>query len=607
MLPFLVFPVICLPGCASQPGVSGPRVEVSATVEADAFLQRLLDEDLDANRRFNPVQATSRGDRRFDDRWSDVSEAGRRAVIEDAERRLVQLNGIELAELSERNRINAQLLRYELEQRLASPRLRLYQMPVTQMYGPQTEMAQMPDSITFTRPEQENDYITRLETLPEYLKQVAANMRLGLEDGFTPPRIIMGPAADQALEQGSDMYLQDPTRHPMYKPFLGRDDERAARAAAAIREHVVPSFHRFGVFLRDVYIPGCRATTAASDLPDGATWYDERLQHFTTLPMTAEEIHQKGVSEVARIKSEMMDVIARSDFPEKDAFEGDELFARFIEYLRTDPRFYYTDPDDLLEAYRALTKDVDPWMSRLFGTLPRLSYGVREMPYFIAKSSPTAYYYPGSMANGIPGYFVVNTWRLDQRPKYDMVPLALHEAVPGHHHQIALQQELEELGLHEWRTGVWYTAFSEGWGLYAESLGLEMGESGRGLYEDPYDDFGRLNFEMWRAMRLVVDTGMHAKGWSKQDAVDFMLANSALTAQNIEAEVNRYISWPGQAVAYKIGELHIQQLRREAEATLGEHFDIRGFHDALLTQGSVPLSVMTEQVGRWVESVQAGD
>ncbi|MCA9310597.1 MAG: DUF885 domain-containing protein, partial [Phycisphaerales bacterium] len=547
-IPFL----LAIGGCAAREPEAVGGVSVAVRMDDDALVQALLDEDLDANRRFNPVQATSRGDRRFDDQWPDVSEAGRAAVRRDAEQRLVRLNGVDLDALSEENRVNAELLRYELEQRLAAPQMRLYQVPVTQLGGPQSELPQLPDSISLSTPEEEEDYITRLETVPAYLQQVAANLRLGLADGFTPPRIIMGPAADQALEAGSDVYRQDPTRHPMYKHFVGRDDARARRAAAAIRDQVVPAFSRFGTFLRDVYIPGCRDTIAAADLPDGITWYDQRLQFFTTLPLTAEEIHQTGLAEVARIKAEMMEVIARSDFPQRESLSGDELFAAFVQYLRTEPRFYFTDPDDLLAAYRVIAKDVDPWMTRLFGTLPRLSYGVREMPPFIARSSPTAYYYPGSLQNGIPGYFVANTWRLDQRPRYDMIPLTLHEAVPGHHHQVALSQELEELGLHEWRTGVWYTAFSEGWGLYAESLGLEMGEKGgRGLYEDPYDDFGRLNFEMWRAMRLVVDTGMHAKGWTRQQAIDFMTTNSALTAQNIEAEVNRYISWPGQAVAYK--------------------------------------------------------
>ncbi|HVZ94535.1 MAG TPA: DUF885 domain-containing protein, partial [Phycisphaerales bacterium] len=372
---------------------------------------------------------------------------------------------------------------------------------------------------------------------------------------------------------------------------------------------VVPAFRKLGEFLRDEYIPACRDTIACADFPDGEAYYNFQIEGYTTLPFTAKQIHDIGLKEVARIRSEMMDTIARSDFPKKNELKGDELFRAFTDYLRTDPRFYYTSADELLDGYRAIAKRIDAELPRLFGKLPRLPYGVREMPAFIAASSPTAFYYNGSLKNGVAGYFIANTWRLDQRPKYEMIPLTLHEACPGHHLQIALAQELADAGLPEWRTGVGYTVFVEGWGLYSESLGLDMGDqpfpSGHGFFEDPYDDFGRHSYEMWRAMRLVVDTGMHAFNWSRDRAITFMLDNSALTRTNIEREVDRYIAWPGQAVAYKIGELHIKMLRKKAQEALGPKFDIRGFHDAVLGQGAVPLDEMTRQIDAWIARQQA--
>jgi len=282
-------------------------------------------------------------------------------------------------------------------------------------------------------------------------------------------------------------------------------------------------------------------------------------------------------------------LLQKHDLPHKDDF------AKFVNFLRTDPRFYFTDKRDLLAGYRDIAKRIDANMPLLFGQLPRLPYGVKEMPGFIAAASPTAYYYSGSLKTGKPGYFVANTFNLDQRPKYEMVALTLHEAVPGHHHQISLAQEAE--GVHEWRTTLSYTAFGEGWALYAERLGEEM----KDVYRTPYDRFGRLSYEMWRAMRLVVDTGIHAKQWKRQRAIDFMLANSALTEVNIAREVDRYIAWPGQATAYKIGELWIRRLRTEAEKELGDAFDLRAFHDTLLAVGSVPLPLLERRIHAWIK------
>lgn len=576
---------------------------------ADDRLLSLLDEDFRVQLKADPLDASRRGYREFDRVMPDLSAKARAEWVADARQRLVALEGVDASALTAANRTNLALLSYELRLRIDAEKFNSWQMPVTQQNGPQNGLPQLPDFLSFTEPQHVEDYVARLESVPAYLDQVIANMREGLKSGRTPPKVVMGTVPMQAATQAEDRFLTDPSGHAMYKPLIGASPEVAERGQRAIREGVVPAFKRFAAFLKDEYVPACREDIAARSLPDGEAFYNFRLRTMTTLDLTAEQIHQLGLGEVARIRAEMFQVIARSDFAQKDSLKGDELFKAFVQYLRTDPRFYYTNADDLLAGYQRIAKVIDPEMSRLFRTLPRLSYGVREMPRFIAPSAPTAYYYPGSLENGVPGWFIANTYLLDQRPKYEMISLTLHEAVPGHHHQYALAQELKSAGLPEWRTTADYTVFGEGWGLYSERLGLEMGDdarsasnpNGKGLFTDPYDDFGRLSYEMWRAMRLVVDTGMHALGWSRERAIQFMLDNSALSQANIEREVDRYIAWPGQAVAYKIGELRIRDLRSQAEQELGERFDVRGFHDAVLMQGAVPVHVLEAQVKAWVE------
>jgi uncharacterized protein (DUF885 family) len=579
-----------------------------ASPEDDRLLA-FLEEDFRAQLNQDPLDASRRGYRQYDRLMPDLSASARAAWIQDAKDRLARLETIDLAALTDSNKTNLALLNYELRLRIDGERFEGWQMPVTQQNGPQSSLPQLPDFLSFTDASHLEDYAARLEAVPAYLDQIIANMREGMKSGRTPPRVVMSAVPAQAAAQAEDRFLSDPAAHAMYKPFSGATGPIVDRAKRAVREGVVPAFRRFAEFLEKEYLPRCRDTIAARDLPDGEAFYNFRLRVMTTLDLTAEQIHQMGLGEVARIREEMFEVIARSDFAQKDSLKGDELFKAFVAYLRTDPRFYHTKAEDLLAGYQRLAKIIDPEMSRLFRTLPRLSYGVREMPRFIAPSAPTAYYYPGSLENGVPGWFIANTWRLDQRPKYEMISLTLHEAVPGHHHQYAIAQELKSAGLPEWRTTVDYTVFGEGWGLYSERLGLEMGDDarspanpdGKGLFTDPYDDFGRLSYEMWRAMRLVVDTGMHALGWPRDKAIQFMLDNSALSQTNIEREVDRYIVWPGQAVAYKIGELRIRDLRSQAEAKLGEKFDVRGFHDAVLMQGAVPAEVLEAQVRAWVQ------
>ena len=592
----LVLALASLPAIAREPAKS-PDEQVLA----------LLKEDLDALRRADPIGASNRGDRRFDAELPDVSPAGMKAFDDACGERLNRANALRDADLSEARRTDLELLIYDLALRIEGSRFMGWEAPISQVNGPQYDLPQLPQQLSFTSDRQLDDYVSRLEKIPAYIEQTIANMRRGLKDGRTPPKIIMGAVAEQAALHSSEAIKGDPANHALYPPLAGAPAALREQGAKVIRDQIAPAYSHLAAFLRDEYVPHCRETLAATAWPDGAAYYNHQIKVQSTLDITADEVHATGLGEVKRIRGEMMEVIARSDFGQKDTLKGDELFAAFIHYLRTDPRFYVKTPEELLKGYRDVAKRIDAELPHLFRVLPRLPYGVREMPRFIAPSSPTAYYFGGSLANGVAGFFIANTTSLDQRPTYERIPLTLHEAVPGHHLQISLAQELTDVP--EWRTNTGYTGFVEGWGLYSEKLGLEMGDDarsasnpkGHGLFTDPYDDFGRLSYEIWRAMRLVVDTGIHSKGWTRDQAISFMESNSALSRTNIEREVDRYIAWPGQAVGYKLGELRLLALRAHAQQVLGSRFDVRSFHQAVLGQGAVPLPVLSEQVERWIQ------
>ncbi len=614
------------PGPSTAAGSSSsPAAAVSPVLDAkgpwrqgrDPELLAILDEHVEQLLQEDPLDAVQRGDARHAQRLADLSPEAIQKGRDLRRARLQRLDRLDLARLSEVDRLDADLLRSELESDLAQARFFPEQTPIDARSGPQVWLPQMHDPLPFATDADYADHARRLELVPGQIDQIIEQMRAGLAAGRVPPKVVMVGTVDQCLMLATDDVRESPTLSRFYAPFRARPmtDPAAVRARAAIRDGIVPAFARLGAFLRDEYIPKCRETVAYSDGVDGPAGYDQALRRHTTLPMSALDVHALGLSEVARIRAEMMDVIARTDFPRKDELSGDELFGAFLAYLRTDPRFYYTRAEDLLAGYREISKRIDAEMPKLFTVLPRLPYGVRELPAITAPTSPTAYYYRGSIEAGTPGWFMCNTYKLDQRPKYEMVALTLHEAVPGHHHQIALAQELKNQ--HPFRTFSSYTAFVEGWALYAERLGLEVGDgggpantisgSGAGsgdapahLYSDPYDDFGRLSYEMWRASRLVVDTGIHAKGWSRTQAIEYMLRVTSLSPLNIEREVDRYIAWPGQACAYKIGELKIRELRARAEKALGDRFDRRTFHDALLDSGALPLPALEAKIDRWI-------
>jgi uncharacterized protein (DUF885 family) len=419
-------------------------------------------------------------------------------------------------------------------------------------------------------------------------------LKKGLELGVTQPRITLRDVPQQVKNQ----MIDDPEKNALLEPFTKfpidipeAEQARLRKAAAtALKEKVIPALGRLHDFLEKTYVAKARESIAAKDLPDGDAWYAFNVRERTTTSLTPDQIHELGLSEVARIRKEMDKVIAQS------GFKGS--FAEFCNFLRTDKQFFYTNGDDLLRGYRDIAKRVDPELARLFGKLPRLPYGVIPVPSYAEKSQTTAYYQGGSPRAGRPGYFFANLYAVNTRPKWEMEALTLHEAVPGHHLQISLAQEMEDVP--EFRKHGGYTAFVEGWGLYSESLGVEMG-----FYKDPYMKFGQLTYEMWRAVRLVVDTGMHSKGWTRQQAIDYFMANSSKSEHDVTVEIDRYIVWPGQALAYKIGELKIKELRAYAAKELGDKFDLRLFHDQVLDFGALPLDILEQRIKAWVADTKA--
>jgi uncharacterized protein (DUF885 family) len=467
-------------------------------------------------------------------------------------------------------------------------------MPLNQLGGIQQGAAAILALMPHETVAEYEDILARLEALPAAVEQTVALLQDGLKHGYTPPKITLRDVPKQV----ADLIPAEPMASALLQPFTAfpagfPEAERARltdRAKSLYTSAVVPAFQKLHAYLAATYIPACRESIAASALPNGAAYYAFRVRLETTTSLTPRQIHEIGLAEAKRIHAEMEKVIAAS------GFKGS--FHEFTEFLRTDPRFYYDKPEDLVNGYRIIAKRIDPELASLFGKLPRLPYGITPIPEFKAPSQTTAYYQTGAPSVGRPGWYFVNTYKLNARPKWEMEALSLHESVPGHHLQISLAQELE--GVPEFRKHAGYTAFVEGWGLYAESLGEEIG-----MYKDPYSKFGQLAYEMWRAVRLVVDTGMHTMGWTRQQAIDYFRENTGKTDQDVISEIDRYIVWPGQALAYKIGQLKIRELRKEAEDRLGAKFDERKFHDAVLENGALPLNILEAHMKQWIDSQAA--
>ena len=554
-------------------------------------LLRIFDEIWQYDMTRDPTYATYVGYPGQNGLWPDVSQA---AVAADTEKRrefLAKLRKINRKRLGDDSLLDWQLVEKNLAGQVDSSEFPDQYILIHQRGGVQQGIAETLSMMPQRNRQDFQDQLTRLTNASAYIEQNIAMLREGLAKGITPPQITLRDVPQQIR----NTIPEDVNQSPLLSSFTNfpdsiSDDEEAALIAEAkriITEQLYPAFNQLLVFMETDYIPNAASSIALSDMPDGTNWYNHRVKQFTTSSLTANEIHELGLSEVKRIRAEMDKVIADS------GFEGS--FSEFTHFLRTDKQFYMTSAEDLLRGYRDIAKRADPELAKLFGTLPRLPYGVIAIPDYAAKSQTTAYYWGGSNKTGRAGYFYANTYALNTRPTWEMEALTLHEAMPGHHLQISISQELPET--HPLRQNLSYTGFVEGWGLYAESLGTEMG-----FYTDPYNRFGQLSYEMWRAVRLVVDTGMHMFGWDRQRAIDFFASNTAKSLHDIEVEIDRYISWPGQALAYKLGELKFKELRARATEKLGDKFDVREFHDQLLNRGALPLDILEQRINAWILS-----
>ncbi len=562
-------------------------------LDAQQRFLALLDESWETKLREDPVFATTTGDGRYNHLLADESLEGHLRRQATAEEHLERLRAIPRGELLPAQQTDYDIFELSLQDYLKECEFESYLIPITNRWGFHIAFPQLPEKIPLKTVKDYENYIARLRAFSTLTDQTISLMQAGIAKNLVLPAVVLD-GHESTIEAH---IVTDPTTSLFYRPalkFPSRISEEeqqrlAADIRAAIQESVSPAYQRFLTFMADTYVPSCRGSIGASALPNGREYYRHRVRHFTTLKLSPEEVHEIGLAEVARIRLEMLEIIKRVEF------DGD--FAAFVEFLRTDPRFYVDEPHDLLAQTSYILKKMDGELPRLFKTLPRTPYGLVPVPDYIAPKTTAAYYQRPAGDGSRAGFYNLNTYNLKSRPTYGLEALALHEAVPGHHLQIALQQELE---LANFRRFSSFTVFIEGWALYAERLGLEVG-----FYEDPYSDFGRLTYEMWRACRLVVDTGIHYLGWSREQAIEFLQTNSALSMHNIQAEVDRYIAWPGQALAYKMGELKIRELRGRAEKQLGDKFDIREFHDVVLGSGSVPLAVLEKNVTNYISRVES--
>jgi uncharacterized protein (DUF885 family) len=565
---------------ASAPAAAAPAAD----------FRKLLDEHYAWVLRENPVAATALGVREHDERIGELSPQARERRVAEAARFLSRLETIHAEGLSAADRTNRAVLKRWLEEVVEANRHGQRAMLFTTYYGWHQGFAGMARGLPFRTKRDFESYLTRLEQYPRLNAEALAVTEEAVRGGFVLPCSVLGNFEKSI----SGVIAEDPAKSRFYEPFLGErpadvsEGEWAslqARGRRVVTDVLNPEYRRHAEFYRTRYAPNCAKADGISAQPGGREYYAFRVREETTTDLTPDQIHAIGMREAGRIRGEMERVAKEAGFASREAF---------IQELRTNPVHFAKTPEELMQATARVTKAIDAHMPRFFRTLPRLPYGIREIPAEIAPGTTTAYYSSGSPESGIAGTYYVNTSKLDQRPLWEIPALSLHEAVPGHHHQISLQQEVELPPFRKNFTS--FTAFTEGWGLYAESLGEAMG-----LYDTPARKMGQLSYQMWRAARLVVDTGIHEKGWDKARAVKFMREYTALSDANIDAEVNRYISWPGQALGYMIGNIRIRELRARAEKALGAKFDLRRFHDAVLLQGSVPLDVLEAQVEAWIE------
>ena len=566
---------------------------LSAKSYDDESLYTLLDNIWQYEMSVSPLLASRQGSTDLAHTLPDISPEGLSGQHKNWLKFQNELAHYDSNNLSQDAFIALLMQRYRLANYIDQYTYRSYLVPINSEYGFHSAMASLPNLSTFKRAADYEAYISRLQALKPYFEQQIDYMKQALAEGYTQPGAVL-----DGFEDSISTYLvSDVTNSSFYGPFTRfpdyfSDTEKAAlkkQGQQAVRNFVLPAYQAFYDFMVNDYIPGARDDIAAEKWPDGVNYYANRAKHYTTTDMSPKEIHELGLSEVERIRSQMQQIV------DDLAFDGS--INEFITFLREDPQFYATSAEELLKEASFIAKKMDAKLPELFEYLPRTPYGVAPVPDAIAPKYTTGRYIHPSRDDQ-PGYYWVNTYALDKRPLYALPALTLHEAVPGHHLQISLAAELEDLPMV--RRNTYISAFGEGWGLYSEFLGIEAG-----IYEDPYDNFGRLSYEMWRACRLVVDTGMHTMGWSREQAVDYMMENTALSEHNVNTEIDRYISWPAQALSYKIGEIKIKALREKAETELGEHFDVRKFHRAVLENGSVPLFILEQRINTFIKEQKA--
>lgn len=553
-------------------------------------LHQIFDDEWDARLQRNPLLATRMGLTETNHLLMDVSESAYLQWQDKTQRFLKRLNEIDKSELSRDDLVNYEIFKAQLERRISEIQFKSYQIPFLSDSGFHSEMMRLHIQVPLKTLKDYQNYLQRLSAIPAFFEQNKANMLAGLSRGYSMPRIVMQGFSDVIKKAYVDGWQQNALWKPLENMPEAISSEQQAKlrteAKKIVKQQVIPAFKDLYQFFEETYIPKTKKSLAAYDFPEGKSYYSAQIRHYTTLDLSPEEIHEIGLSEVARIRAEMETII------EKLEYKGN--FQSFLKFLRESPQFYAKSAEDLVKEASYIAKKMDGQLPRFFTRLPRQPYTVEAVPEAIAPKYTTGRYVSAPLDSERPGTYWVNTYALNKRPLYALEALTLHEAVPGHHLQNALNQELSELP--NFRRYSYISAFGEGWGLYSEKLGLEAG-----FYQDPYSNFGRLTYEMWRAARLVIDTGIHAKGWSREQAIKLLKENSALSTHNIITEVDRYISWPGQALSYKLGEIKIIQLREKAEKTLGDKFDIRLFHDEILKNGSVPLSVLEQQIELYIE------
>ena len=557
---------------------------IDENISFENFLADQWEQDLEDS----PIFASLLGNKKFNQNITSNNIKTYESKKLKLKNALNSLNSFDYNQLNNANKLNYQLKEISLSNSIEASNYPSYYLSLNQRGGVQSYY-ETGDRLVYSSKQDYEDWLIRLSKYVDNIINTKNNLEEGIQNGYTHPRLV----TSQVIAQIDNILNSNIEDNPYLKIFINADksfftkgekEDLIIRATELIRVDIIPAYVELNNFLKNIYLPNSRESIGLSDMPDGAAWYEYAARYHTTTNLTPDEIHNIGLKEVKRIRDEMEQIINNLQW------DGD--FKSFLNYLRTSPRFYYDNPDDLLNAYLIMAKSIDPLLPKIFKVFPRAPYGVIPIPAESAPFTTTAYY--NSPAKGRPGYFYANLYKPESRPKYEIPVLTVHEAVPGHHFQISIAQELENVPT--FRKYQSFTAFVEGWGLYSEELGEFMN-----LYDDPYDKFGQLTYDMWRAIRLVVDTGMHYKDWSRQDAIDLFIENTAKSKLDIENEVDRYIAWPGQALAYKIGQLKILELRNKAELELGDKYDIKDFHHEVLKRGSLPLDILEGYINEWIK------